>query len=186
MDIKIEILSEELIKPSSPTPNHLRNYQLSFIHQIQPPIFMPLLMFYPKHHGSHNVDRCNRIKTSLSDALSVYYPLAGRIKTNNMVFFSLNRKPVVEMLENPNPNNHNKFIPRELDDGADELPAMVQVTYLACGGLAFFLGVSHVVGDALSFFMFLDCWATLGRGCADGIVTHVSEGHIRVSTENRD
>ncbi|KAK8564473.1 hypothetical protein V6N12_036596 [Hibiscus sabdariffa] len=186
MEIEIERLSQEPIKPSSPTPNHLRNYQLSFIDQIQPPIFMPLLMFYPERYGSDNVDRCNQIKTSLSDALSVYYPLAGRIRNdnNNKAVVDCNDEGVlfvesrancrlVEMLENPNPNNHNKFIPRELDDGADELPAMVQVTYLECGGLVFFLGVSHVVGDALSFFMFLDCWATLGRDGTDGIVTPV-------------
>ncbi|XVF02658.1 hypothetical protein REPUB_Repub04eG0193500 [Reevesia pubescens] len=175
MKIDVEVLSEQMIKPSSPTPDHLRHYQFSFLDQIQPPIFMPLVMFYPKEHDASNLERCNRIKQSLSEALSVYYPLAGRIKDN--AFIDCNDEGVLfvearaschlsDILENPNPDNHNKFIPLELDD-ANELPAMAQVTYLECGGLVVFLGMSHKVGDALSFFMFLDCWAACARGDTD-------------------
>ncbi|OMO81492.1 Transferase [Corchorus olitorius] len=169
-----------MIQPSSPTPQHLRHYQLSFLDQIQPPIFMPLVMFYPAEHGVNNSERCKKIKQSLSEALTVYYPLAGRIKDN--AFIDCNDEGVLfveakannchlsEMLENPNPNNHNEFIPLELDD-ANELPAMVQVTYLDCGGLVVFFGLSHKVGDALSFFMFLNCWAAFARGETDDIIT---------------
>lgn len=175
MNIDIEVLSQEMIKPSSPTPDHLRHYQLSFLDQIQPPIFMPLVMFYPKEHGGSNLEQCNRIKKSLSEALSVYYPLAGRVRDN--AFIDCNDAGALfveakaschlsDILENPNPNNHNRFIPLELDE-ATALPAMVQVTYLECGGLVVFLGMSHKVGDALSFFMFLNCWAAFARGDTD-------------------
>ncbi|XVE74867.1 hypothetical protein DITRI_Ditri12bG0052900 [Diplodiscus trichospermus] len=175
MKIDVDVLSQEMIKPSSPTTDHLRNYQLSFLDQIQPPVFMPLVMFYPKEPDVSNLDQCDRIKKSLSEALSVYYPLAGRIKDN--AFIDCNDEGVLfveakatchlsDILENPNPNNHNKFIPLELDD-ASELPAIAQVTYLECGGLVVFLGMSHKVADALSFFLFLDCWAAFARGETD-------------------
>ncbi|XP_022726799.1 vinorine synthase-like [Durio zibethinus] len=176
MKIEVEVLSQEMIKPSVPTPDHLRNYQLSFLDQIQPPIFMPLVMFYPEEHdGVSNLERCNRIKRALSEALSVYYPLAGRIKDN--AFINCNDEGVLfveakaschlsDILEDPNPNNNNKFIPLELDD-ANELPAIAQVTYLECGGLVVFLGMSHKVGDALSFFTVIDCWAAFARGDTD-------------------
>ncbi|XP_022776236.1 vinorine synthase-like [Durio zibethinus] len=175
MKIDVEVLSEEMIKPSSPTPEHLRHYQLSFLDQIQPPIFMPLVMFYPKENDASNLERCNRIKQSLSKALSMYYPLAGRIKDNAFVdcndegLFFVEAKAschLSDILENPNPNNHNKFIPLGLDD-ANELPAMAQVTYLEYGGLVVFFGMSHKLGDALSFFMFIDCWAAFARGDTD-------------------
>ncbi|XVF43806.1 hypothetical protein PTKIN_Ptkin02bG0070200 [Pterospermum kingtungense] len=169
-----------MIKPSSPTPDHLRTYQLSFIDQIQPPTFMPLIMFYPKEDDASNVEQCNRIKKSLSEVLCVYYPLAGRIKDN--AFVDCNDEGVLfveakanchlsDILENPNPNDHNKLIVLELDD-ANELPFMAQVTYLECGGLVLFLGMSHKIGDALSFFTFLDCWAAFARGDTD-IITPI-------------
>lgn len=177
MTIDVEILSQEMIKPSSPTLHHFRNYQFSFLDQIQPPTFMPLVMFYPKQHeaAASNLEQCKKIKTSLSDALSVYYPLAGRIKDN--AFIDCNDEGVLfveaksschlsDILDNPNPNNHNKFIPLELDD-ANELPAMAQITYLECGGLVVSIGMSHKIGDALSFFMFLNCWAAMARGETD-------------------
>ncbi|EEF51842.1 conserved hypothetical protein [Ricinus communis] len=36
MGRNVELISKEFIRPSSPTPHHLRNYNLSFLDQIAP------------------------------------------------------------------------------------------------------------------------------------------------------
>ncbi|KAK7832060.1 vinorine synthase [Quercus suber] len=82
--MEVEVISKETIKPSSPTPDNLRHQQLSFLDQIQPPVYMPLVLFYPKVEGANfsKVQQCDKIKKSLSEALTLFYPLAGRVKGN--------------------------------------------------------------------------------------------------------
>ncbi|XP_048232918.1 (13S,14R)-1,13-dihydroxy-N-methylcanadine 13-O-acetyltransferase AT1 [Ricinus communis] len=73
MEVELEFISNELIKPSSPTPNHLRHLrhlQLSFLDQIQIPVWMPL---------------CNQLKKSLSKTLTLFYPFAGRVRNNTHI-----------------------------------------------------------------------------------------------------
>ena len=175
MKVHIEVIHNETIKPSSPTPHHLRHYKLSFLDQISPPVFMPLVLFYPKEdctNLTNSSEQSNRIKKSLSDALTRFYPLAGRVKSN--LYIDCNDEGVYyveakvdcqlhEFLEDPIPAELNKFLPCALDDG-NELPAIVQVTLFSCGGIAVGLGISHKVADGLSFFVFLNTWAAIARG----------------------
>ncbi|KAG2707966.1 hypothetical protein I3760_05G170100 [Carya illinoinensis] len=176
----IQVISEESIKPSSPTPPHLRHYQLSFLDQIAPPVFMPLVLFFPNleaHNSLANLSKVLQLKKSLSETLTRFYPLAGRVKDNLCV--DCNDEGVhyveakancqlVEFLEDPVPAELNKFLPLALDDIKD-LAVVVQVTSFNCGGIAIGLGMSHKVADALSFFTFLNSWAainnTLGENC---------------------
>ncbi|KAA8529712.1 hypothetical protein F0562_034188 [Nyssa sinensis] len=173
--VEVEVITIETIKPSSPTTHHLRNYQLSFLDQISPPVFMPLVLFYPLDHGEtklSNVDKSNQLKTSLAEALTRFYPLAGRVIGNLSINCNDDGVPFIEarancqlseVLCNPIPGELNKFIPYELDDVRDLL-MVIQVTFFDCGGMAVSLGISHKVADALSFFMFLNSWAATARG----------------------
>nr|GEX52331.1 acylsugar acyltransferase 3-like [Tanacetum cinerariifolium] len=72
------IISRELIKPSSPTPRHLKTYNLSLFDQISLNTFMPIVLFYQNTtaHSSH--DKTIDLKKSLSKTLKMYYPFAGR------------------------------------------------------------------------------------------------------------
>ncbi|XP_047940528.1 stemmadenine O-acetyltransferase-like [Salvia hispanica] len=49
LEVVMVIISDEMIKPSSPTPIHLRNLKLSVLDQISPPIYVPLIFFYNHH-----------------------------------------------------------------------------------------------------------------------------------------
>ncbi|CAL0324904.1 unnamed protein product [Lupinus luteus] len=90
--MEMESISRETIKPSSPTPPHLRVYPLSLIDNIVPPNSVPLIYFYPNqpHEYDTNNDASNQgskistIKKSLSKVLSLYYPLAGRLKDKSI------------------------------------------------------------------------------------------------------
>lgn len=80
--MKIEVVCKEVIRPSSPTPTHLRDYKLSFIDERIPPFFGPLIIYYSFNENENlkQHEMVDRLKSSLSDALVVFYPLAGRMK----------------------------------------------------------------------------------------------------------
>ncbi|GKV43494.1 hypothetical protein SLEP1_g50783 [Rubroshorea leprosula] len=179
MKIDVQVISNQNIRPSSPTQLHLRRYQLSFLDQIMPPCFMPWVMFFPKENLTNSLEPSEKLKKSLSDALTIFYPLAGRIKDNAYVdcndegvYFveaKANRN-LSDILECRDPGDNHNFIPLELH-GGDELPLMVQLTYLECGGLVVSVGMSHKVGDAMSLFIFLNSWAATARGNTEIIST---------------
>ena len=77
--MKIEIVCKEAIKPSIPTPTHLRDFKLSFIDERIPTVYSPLIIYY-KNENMKQHEMVGRLKTSLSDALVEFYPLAGRMK----------------------------------------------------------------------------------------------------------
>ncbi|PIN26398.1 Alcohol O-acetyltransferase [Handroanthus impetiginosus] len=116
MEIKIKVISQEKIKPSSPTPKSLQKYRLSFLDQIAPPIFMPLVYFYP--------------------------------------------------------SDNNFLSPKDqtLDD-VQNIGVAVQITRFQYNGIAVGLLTSYKIADALSFFLFADTWAALGRNGNAGDVT---------------
>ncbi|XP_047319099.1 stemmadenine O-acetyltransferase [Impatiens glandulifera] len=184
--LEIEVISIEKIIPSCPTPHHLRHYNFSFQDQINPPVFMPMVLFYPNpnpntifmdHHEDYERQtKCNHLKIALSQALTQFYVLAGRVVDNSHVNCEDQGVPYVEarancqmsnVIQNPVPSEMNMFVPRALDDVQD-LPMVIQITHFDCGGLAVSVAVSHKVGDALSFFMFLNAWAATARGETTG------------------
>lgn len=134
-EMEVEVVSRDTIKPSSPTPDHLRHYKLSFLDQIQVPVFMPLVIFFPRDDVVSLDEKCSRIKRSLADALAKFYPLAGRVRDN--LYVDCNdegalyvearvRCKLSDILENPVPRVLNRFLPCELDDVQD-LAVAVQV-----------------------------------------------------------
>ena len=142
MDIEVKVISKETIKPSYPTPGHLRHYSLSFLDQSAPQFFMPWVLFYHKDTNTelNNLEQRERIKKSLSEALTQFYPLAGRVKEN--LYIECNDEGVnyveavakcslSEFLENLNPCEHKKFVPHELDD-ANDLVAAVHMAAPPC------------------------------------------------------
>nr|GLL34881.1 vinorine synthase-like isoform X1 [Ipomoea trifida] len=176
MVLKVEFLSKELmIKPSSPTPPHLKTFKLSFLDQIAPPFFIPLIFFF--HHAAPADDHgrsSQLLKQSLSKVLTLFYPLAGRIKGNDFVDCSDDGALWVEarvhgflkdVVENPLMEELEKFVPVEpySGDNDSELMLGVQVNYFLDGGIAVGVCVSHKIADALSVVNFVNAWAVTAR-----------------------
>ncbi|XP_057507807.1 stemmadenine O-acetyltransferase-like [Actinidia eriantha] len=177
MKVEVEVIHRDLIKPSSPTPPHLQHYQLSFLDQINPAVFMPLVLFYPNNPDSHidNAQKSTHLKNSLSECLTKFYPLAGRVVNNNFIDCSDIGVPYVEarancqlsdVITNPIPKEFNKFLPCDLNDVRDLL-AVVQITFFECGGVAVAACLSHKIADAMSSFTFINGWATTAHGETD-------------------
>ncbi|OVA20484.1 Transferase [Macleaya cordata] len=96
MIMKVEVVSRQSIKPSCPTPRHLKTFNLSFLDQLSPSFYVPLILFYEIDHSNKDDDnnniiegtsghRCEVIKKSLAETLTRFYPFAGRVKDNRFV-----------------------------------------------------------------------------------------------------
>ncbi|MBA0620990.1 hypothetical protein Godav_006650 [Gossypium davidsonii] len=175
MQLKVQVISEEIVKPSSPTADRLRRYQLSFLDQLNASFYNALVYFYPKicDTEANKITVSNRLKHSISNALTYFYPLAGRI-TDDQLFVDCNDEgiPFLEVgvecqlsdvLNNPIPKELNKLLPFEFH-GSKKVPLGIQFNVFDCGGIAVGVCISHKIGDALSFFSFVNMWAAIARG----------------------
>ncbi|KAK6930892.1 hypothetical protein RJ641_002685 [Dillenia turbinata] len=173
VEIQVEVISKDTIKPSSPTPHHLRNLKLSFLDQIQPPVLMPMVFFYPKESNYSSsstykaADPVGVLKKSLSEVLTWYYPLSGRVFDNLYVDCSDQGVPFIEahanchlseVVPDPVPCELNKLLPFKLEE-VEDFAMGIQVTSFDCGGMALAVCTSHKLADAWSIFQFVGSWA---------------------------
>ncbi|XWS22689.1 hypothetical protein CRYUN_Cryun29cG0057700 [Craigia yunnanensis] len=87
MELIVETIHKETIKPSSPTPLiiSLKILKLSLLEQIAATMYVPLIFLYPNDTDAAGDDfakakeRSQRLKKSLSKTLDCCYPFAGRI-----------------------------------------------------------------------------------------------------------
>ncbi|KAK8482811.1 hypothetical protein V6N13_135087 [Hibiscus sabdariffa] len=182
MKLEVQVICNEIIKPSSPTPRQLRHYQLSSLDQQINPVYNHLVLFYPTKTSIQtdnvNIPDLHHFKLSVSQVLTHFHPLAGRIRNNSFVDCNDEGIPFKEarvkcrlddFLQNPAPEELNKLFPFPLDD-AKELPMGIQFNTFDCGGIGLGLCISHKIGDALSYFTFLNTWAAIARGDTKSIV----------------
>ncbi|GMI99766.1 hypothetical protein like AT1G24430 [Hibiscus trionum] len=174
MNLNVEVISDEIVKPFSPTAGGLR-HRLSFLDQLTPSHYNHLVYFYPKTCDTEadKITISDRLKHSVSNALTYFYPLAGRI-TEDQLFVDCNDEgiPFVEVrvkcqlsdvLNNLVPRELNKLLPFEVHS-VNKVLAGIQLNVFDCGGIAIGVCVSHKIGDALSFFSFVKTWAAIARG----------------------
>ncbi|KAE8654081.1 Pre-rRNA-processing protein TSR1 isoform 1 [Hibiscus syriacus] len=180
---KVEIVSKGLIKPSRPTPHHLRTHMLSFKDQFLPPIYVPMVLFYMNQETTissadiiaNNSGRAQLLKESLFETLTLFYPFAGRIKDHfpidcndegaYYVEARVNR-PLCEFLELADSSYVPRLLPAEFSwstPSAEGYVAMIQVTTFACGGIVIGACISHMIADATSVTTFLRSWAAMTR-----------------------
>lgn len=174
--IEVETLAREIIKPSSPTPHHLRNFKLSLLDQIIPVEYTAVILFYrgngDTHHHSH---MSQHLKQSLSATLKIYYPFAGIIKDHILVECNDNGVEYVEAQANcllsdillqPDQKFMRKFLPIEIESPkAGSAPLLlVKVTFFKCGGVAIGNCLSHKIGDGCTTSTVINSWAATARG----------------------
>ncbi|CAL1359891.1 unnamed protein product [Linum trigynum] len=176
---KKEVFSREIIRPSSPTPDRKRIHKLSFFDQLSPPIYLPLLYFYPNQDPQTPfASKTQLLKTSLSSALSKYYPLAGRIRDSftvdcndeGAVFLEarMNSKLAEILEDSPVDETLKLCFPDGLCYQNSNLssPLTVQVTGFDCGGMALAVCLSHTIIDVSGMCSFVNYWAALASNSA--------------------
>ncbi|KAK6132509.1 hypothetical protein DH2020_033718 [Rehmannia glutinosa] len=172
----------DTIKPSSPTPPHLRKLQLSFLDQLAPPTYIHIILYFqPRNQNTDysKLETSQKLKQSLSDALSKYYPLAGRLRDNSWVECNDDGAEYIEVqfnngrilndvVENPQIDELKQYVPATPSGGGD-IPLAVQVSFFGCGGTTIGVCMSHKVADAMSLVTFINSWAAACRGDAKTI-----------------
>ncbi|KAI3739869.1 hypothetical protein L2E82_30281 [Cichorium intybus] len=180
------IVSRNIIKPSSPTPSHLKTYNLSLLDQLAVNGYMPVVAFYPSssiYHSSH--EKTLELKNSLSHTLSRYYPYAGRLAkvfptyvdcNDNGVEFTeaSNESSLSDFLQHSDHEDLDQLFPDDLiwfkpnrkghnEENKSNIPLSVQVNHFSCGGVAIAASLSHKIADGSSLLNFMNHWATVTR-----------------------
>ncbi|XP_062080182.1 spermidine hydroxycinnamoyl transferase-like [Humulus lupulus] len=126
----------------------------------------------------------NVLKESLSRALKIFYPLAGRLRwiegSGNVLELDCNGKGakfIEAECESALDDFHNDQLASLTDQYRNLFPdvdyniplqdipvTLVQATRFACGGISLAVSLSHAVVDGQSAFSFISEWASLTRG----------------------
>lgn len=178
--MEVQFLSRKSIKPSTPTPNHLRTHKLSFFDQLAPRAHIPYLFFYPSDGISTTNEKLQKLQKSLSDTLTLFHPLSGRLLKEDLIvdcsdqgveFFEAKVNLTLEEFLSLGPEKLkllDHFVPRNI--GFSSLPTTpmvaIQVTLFECGGLVICVHVSHVITDGFSGSTFSH---SLAMACRLGI-----------------
>ncbi|EOA17895.1 hypothetical protein CARUB_v10006304mg [Capsella rubella] len=171
MEVKIEVAAREVIKPASPSPR--ARLQLSVLDLSCPPHYVSTVFFYePDDLLTVSPEIFSeKLKRSLSETLSRFYPLAGRIEgvsircNDEGAVFTEARTDLLlpHFLRNLNTDSLEGFLPMLAPgDSPGEWPLLsVMVTFFGSGsGVAVSVSVSHKICDANSFLTFVNDWAT--------------------------
>ncbi|XVE66581.1 hypothetical protein DITRI_Ditri08aG0090200 [Diplodiscus trichospermus] len=175
--MEVIIQTRKFIKPSTPTPNHLRDLKLSCFDQIAPPTYCSFIFLFPAEScvkTSSRNERLEKLENSLSEVLTSFYPLAGRfVQDRNTIDCCDQGAEYLEAQVNASLNqfilgdldakllNHLVPFPNELDFTPTVLA--VQINKFDCGGLAIGASLSHKFADGYTMFTFINGWATCGR-----------------------
>ncbi|XP_008350041.2 BAHD acyltransferase At5g47980-like [Malus domestica] len=183
-EMKVEVVHKEIIKPSSPTPHHLRNLGLSVFDQFQPEIYIPVILFYRRSGDEVNnnrhclfAEKLKLLKKSLSEALTRFYPFAGKFEYN--VSISCNDHgaafleaqvncPISKILDKPEFSILDQLLPTAIGSNQSEAGylLLVQASLFECGGLAIGVRICHKVADASTFSAFIRHWTEISLGSA--------------------
>ncbi|GJU31772.1 acylsugar acyltransferase 3-like protein [Tanacetum coccineum] len=139
------IISQQTIKPASPTPSHLKTYNLSLLDGIVPNMSNDFVFFYPKYMNNVNT---NVLKQSLSQSLARYYPLAGRFPSPSASYVDCNDEGI-DFVEVSTDSQLSDFIVKKYHDET--------VHHLFPNGLG-------LKDDGLTVASFVNHWATVARG----------------------
>ncbi|KAK1432903.1 hypothetical protein QVD17_09806 [Tagetes erecta] len=169
------IVSQELIKPSSPTPSHFQTYNLSCLSRYISHEYIPLILLYPNDEHSSLINKAQVLKKSLSYSLTHCYPFAGRLHKPNAPYIDCNDEGVVFVeAKHDTPLQH---LINEDDTCSQLFPhgmvwknaphktnvLGVQLNYFGCGGIALAVSMSHKVGDGCTLGSFVTYWASVAR-----------------------
>ncbi|KAK8369398.1 hypothetical protein V6Z11_A01G113500 [Gossypium hirsutum] len=168
MVMVVEIVSKEFIKPTPPTPHHLRTHLLSFLDQFLPSIYVPMVLFYMDQEKSipaatSNSRRSQLLKESLSETLTLFYPLVGRINDHLSIDYNDEGAYYIDARVN---HPLREFL-NHIDSSYVSQVFLAEVTTFACGGISLGSFLSNIIFDEPAAITFISSWAALTRKCGE-------------------
>ncbi|KAI4386581.1 hypothetical protein MLD38_004502 [Melastoma candidum] len=179
--MKVDVVSRECVKPLSPTPSHLKRFGLSLLDQLQPQwLYGTIVLFYAPTPSRSVDEKLGILQKSLSEALVLFYPFAGRvvdaitIECNDEGAFLVTGYADVFLhdgfLRSPDADSLNMLIPM-IDPTTADLARtcllIVQATVFRCGGMAIAICTSHKLVDGSSACAFVKTWSALALASAN-------------------
>ncbi|XP_028052023.1 salutaridinol 7-O-acetyltransferase-like [Camellia sinensis] len=173
--MEVELISKEIIKPSSSTPPHLRNMKLSLFDQGGGLSHVPIILYYTKRDANFNINEkvINQLKDSLSKTLALFYPLAGRVKdrfsidcNDEGVLFSTTRVncDMANLIttQPPDLQSFSALVPYYVfvDPRDKVVQVAIQLNIFTCGGVVISGCFMHKIMDGATIGAFLKSWAS--------------------------
>ncbi|KAJ7950492.1 Vinorine synthase [Quillaja saponaria] len=187
--MKVAIISRNTIKPSKPTPLHLRTYNLSLLDQLAASQHVDLIFFYPsnsnleyKNVASQVLEKSHHLQSSLSKTLVNFYPFAGQVKDRSTIECNDHGAYFVEaqincelrdFLSKPDPDKLCQFVPSNDPETirlASGFLLHVQLTAFTCGGIAVTVSPSHKLTDISSLCTFIRGWTGIALGDEESVI----------------
>ncbi|CAI0455418.1 unnamed protein product [Linum tenue] len=186
---QVNVSSTETIKPSSPTPAKFATFKLSLIDNHVPPIYVPFIFFFPapaSTTGPKPGERFETLKSSLAQALTRFYPLAGRLSKIGDIN-GAGSVPVVHCNDEGVPfssaavdlsmaqflrkrieiDSLQQFLPFPADliiSGLESVPQIgFRATAFPCGGIAIGVCFFHKIVDGPTLADFMKLWSAVAR-----------------------
>ncbi|CAI0410924.1 unnamed protein product [Linum tenue] len=187
--MEVRIVSRELLKPSSPETIQTKPpHSFCLFDQLTPLTFCPIILFYANpDHSNPNLDPfIRRLKRSLAETLTIYYPFSGRTGPRNLAIDSFDAgipftlTQVVDcrlsqFLKRKETELLNLLLSRQpFQKERSDVDAPVlelQVSVFSCGGIAFGWSLSHKLIDQSTITSFLSTFSALLRGQPNDVVS---------------
>ncbi|XP_051149199.1 spermidine hydroxycinnamoyl transferase-like [Andrographis paniculata] len=181
--MKIVVRNSSSVQPAEPTWSG--SMPLSEFDQIGVVTHVPTIYFYrpPQDWAAPPCRMFETLQSSLSKALVIFYPLAGRLRwlpgsrlelDCNGAGAQLTEAESDATLDDlgdfaPSPEYADLIPQVNYSTPMAEIPILcVQITKFRCGGVSLSCNVSHAVVDGQSALYFLSEWAALARGAVAG------------------
>ncbi|XP_047339133.1 stemmadenine O-acetyltransferase-like [Impatiens glandulifera] len=182
----VEIISKEMIKPSLPTPSHLRSYQISSLDQFADLSYIRVVFFYNRPLAGEDAvsgdtnDVIQVLKSSLSETLTHYYPLAGKFvekdalidcddsgaEFTTAVIVGGGDGVFLGAIENPDIDFLDKLVSKEDDDtlkSEEDVILAVRITRFPRGEISVGICLAHKISDAGTLCSFMKLWSAAAR-----------------------
>ncbi|KAL5546700.1 hypothetical protein UlMin_006387 [Ulmus minor] len=171
-ETKIQIISRNTIKPSTPTSHQRREFKLSLLEKTYPSIYGSMIFFYTsstKINGHSSIF----LQNSLAKTLVHFYPFAGRLKGDDLVYCddegayfleAQTASQLCDFLGKPDPKLLNQLLPfkdPKTSNLATNVVLLVQLTFFSCGGVAISACASQKVADSISLCSFVQTWSAI-------------------------
>lgn len=181
MNMKIQIKQSSLVKPAGETPK--KSLWISNLDLLVAPMHFPTVYFYKpnKSDVSSNFFEAQVLKEALSKALVLFYPVAGRLGSNEngrieiqcngegVLFVEAETDIAIDDFKDFTPSlEFRKLVPNPAVDQSGKVSSypllVLQVTHFKCRGIALGVGWHHTLADGLSALHFISTWASIARG----------------------
>ncbi|KAK7841319.1 vinorine synthase [Quercus suber] len=166
MMMGVDIISREIIRPSSLPIHHLKPFKLSLLDQFTPTTYVLLILFYSKCPKTSST---NHLKNSLSKTLNSFYQFFRRMKGNLFIDYWDQGIPYNEARIHCCLSDFLQHPKMEIETN-EVAQLAVQVYIFDCGGIGIGLCASHKIIDGITLSAFLNTWAAIAGGPCNKLV----------------